>query len=332
MVAIGCLLVFASMMVGSPTYAATTLDVSGWFTAKDTAIIKAFEAENPDVKVNYRFDYGQETLLEQTLAGEGPDVMTVSWAATGDFAKAGLFTDLTPYIKVDAQELALNDIFPQALAAGQSGGIQYSLPSTLGAQGLFLNNDIFQNSGLNLPAKDWDWNEFANVAKRLTRVDSTLNKVQWGWQTNASEQSLGPCMSVVYSYGGSILSPGFGTPTFNTPQTAAGLRVLQKMAYEDGSVGGDFLNGNAAMIIRPSDTVTSWLAKVGYKWQGFALPHGSVGSALMGGAHQMGIGAGSKKKDLAWKFIKYYTGRKGQDIANQFGSVPFPTKHVQQSR
>lgn len=300
--------------------ASVTLDVSGWVEERDQAVIAAFEAEHPDIKINYRVITGNETLFVQLAAGEGPDVMTISWANIGDFMRAGLLENLSPYIKTDTREIDPDDIFAAALAGGEWNKQQYALPATLGAQGLYLNTDLFAQHGLALPPENWSWEDFARLAKRLTRVDSSGNKVQWGWQNTTD---YAPWMSVVYSYGGRLLSPGFTAPVFNTPATVAGLKMLQQMVYEDGVTGGAFLKNNVAMVIRPAETVTTWLAGVNFRWQGFLMPSGPAGRALMGGAHQLAINKASKNKAAAWTFVKYYVGKAGQKVTTQFATVPF---------
>jgi ABC-type glycerol-3-phosphate transport system substrate-binding protein len=234
-----------------------------------------------------------------------------------------MFANLSSYIKADSQEIQLDDIFAAALVPGQLNGIQYSLPDALGVQGLYLNTDLFQKSGLNLPAKNWSWEDFAATAKRLTVSDSTGKKVQWGWQNNAVASDFAQWMSIVYAYGGQVLSPGFTAPAFSTPQTVTGLKLLQKMTYQDAVIGGGFPAGTAAMMIRPAETVSSWLAKASFQWQGFPLPQGPARTALMGGAHQIAINAASRNKEAAWEFVKYYVSKSGQEVAAKFPTVPF---------
>lgn len=315
------LVVLCALIVGADVaVASTTIDFSGWVRARDEALIEAFMAERSDITVEWRNQAGNETLIVQIAAGGAPDVMTISWASVGDFMRAGLLEDLGPWIKADEREIAPNDIFPAALASGVWNNVQYSLPAVLGAQGLYLNVDLLQQAGLGVPEEDWSWDTFATMAKRLTRVDSAGNTVQWGWHRTTDYAAW---MSVIFSYGGTVLSPGFGTPAFNSPETVAGLSMLQKMVYEDRVDGGAFAKGTAAMVIRPSETVLTWLAKANFEWQGFLLPRGPARRALMGGAHQLAMNKDSKKKTAAWEFMKFYTGKAGQQVVTQVsGSVP----------
>jgi multiple sugar transport system substrate-binding protein len=313
----GLLVLIASSIVQA---APVTIDVSGWVEERDKPIIEAFVAEHPDIQINYRIVGGTEALLVQMLAGEGADVFTSSWAVVGDLMRGGMLEDLTNYIKRDAQEIKLDDIFPRALSSGMYNGVQYSLPAALGAQGLYMNVDLLQQSGLGLPSEKWTWDDFSGIAKRMTRVDSAGNKVQWGWQMTTD---YAPWMTVMYSYGGRVLTPGFGAPAFNSPETVKGLTMLQKMVYQDGVTGGAFLKNNVAMVIRPAETVTTWLANFTSKWQGFVTPQGPGGRFLMGGAHQMAINRASKNKEAAWTFVKYYTGVKGQKLTTNLASIPF---------
>lgn len=119
-----------------------------------------------------------------------------------------------------------------------------------------------------------------------------------------------------------MLSPGFDTPVFYSPETVAGLSLFRRMVVEDRSAGGAFRNANVGMVIRPAETVRTWLADVQFKWQGYVLPQGPAGRALLGGAHQLAISKDSKNKEAAWEFVKFYTGPQAQRIAAEFSTVP----------
>lgn len=132
-------------------------------------VIKAYEAANPNVKINYvkqaKEDY-RERLTSSLAKGDGPDIFTIhnSWVP---MFKQEL--DLMPATVMDSSTFSTT-FYPVAVSdlVTQSGPV--AVPTEYDGLALFVNNDIFTNAGKSFP-KTWD--DLRQTAIDLTVRDET---------------------------------------------------------------------------------------------------------------------------------------------------------------
>lgn len=106
------------------------------------ALVKGFQAANPDVKVKLNvFDHeGYKTSIRNFLTGEAPDLAT--WYAgnrMAPFVNAGLFEDVTD---LWAKE-GLNDALKSASSSMTISGKKWGIPYTYYQWGVYYRKDIF---------------------------------------------------------------------------------------------------------------------------------------------------------------------------------------------
>lgn len=117
------------------------------------AVVKGFEAANPDVKVKVNtFDHeGFKTSIRNFLSAEAPDVVT--WYAgnrMAPFVNAGLFEDVSD---VWAKE-GLGEKLKSADASMTINGKKWGVPYTYYQWGIYYRKDIFAKLGIAEP-KTW---------------------------------------------------------------------------------------------------------------------------------------------------------------------------------
>jgi len=117
------------------------------------AVVKGFEAANPDVKVKVNtFDHeGFKTSIRNFLSAEAPDVVT--WYAgnrMAPFVNAGLFEDVSD---VWAKE-GLADKLKSADASMTINGKKWGVPYTYYQWGIYYRKDIFAKLSIAEP-KTW---------------------------------------------------------------------------------------------------------------------------------------------------------------------------------
>jgi multiple sugar transport system substrate-binding protein len=127
------------------------------------ALVKGFEAANPDVKVKVNtFDHeGYKTSIRNFLTAEAPDLAT--WYAgnrMAPFVNAGLFEDVSD---VWAKE-GLNDSFKSAGASMTMNGKKWGLPYTYYQWGVYYRKDIFAKLGI---AEPKTWKELLAACAKL---------------------------------------------------------------------------------------------------------------------------------------------------------------------
>ena len=147
-------------------------------------VIRDFQAQNPGISVSYRQfsleDYERE-VINALAGGTGPDVWMIhhTWlpkhidklTPTPEKIK-GLDRPLITFRDFQDQfvDVAVNDL--------TAGGQIYAMPLYTDTLALYYNRDLFNSAGITVPPKNWD--EFNDVVKKLTRIDSSGNIVRSG--------------------------------------------------------------------------------------------------------------------------------------------------------
>lgn len=155
---------------GLPIETTAPTEVTWWGLWEDENVVGPLMAEyeqaNPNVKINYikqsHIDY-RERLINSLARGEGPDIFRFhnSWVPMlrseldpmpSDVMSASQFAQ--SYYKVAASDLT-------------SGPSIVGIPLEIDGLGLYVNEDMFSQAGLSYPET---WPEFERAAKQLTTV------------------------------------------------------------------------------------------------------------------------------------------------------------------
>jgi len=108
------------------------------------ALIKQFEAANPDIKVRQTtFPYAdyQTKVAAAIPAGEGPEIVQLFYGWLAQYMKAGLLQKL-PADAFDAAEID-RDFFP-IVRNMKIDGQYYALPTAVRSLALFWNKKLFR--------------------------------------------------------------------------------------------------------------------------------------------------------------------------------------------
>lgn len=157
--------------IGFPCDSYWNVPGENYYTFIDAAIEK-FEAEHPNVKVEYtsgiRVEDYTEWLSGQYLLGQEPDVMVILPENLVIFSDTASLRELDPFMKQDP-EADLSGFYPAALQAGADKGKQYALPLECVPQMMFINKTLLQKEHIRIPDNDWTWDEFYSLCEQLTR-------------------------------------------------------------------------------------------------------------------------------------------------------------------
>jgi len=295
-------------------------------------IIKAFEQEYPGIEVVYHSysgaDITENLKLETNLLAGGSNVdvyFTYTTQALSKRIKGKMAMDLSDLCERDHFDMTAN--FTENVEKFYYDGRPYAVPTTVGKMGIILNKDMFDAAGISVP-EDWDFEEFREICRKLTRGEGEdkVFGVYWNTGDNPSEALL---HLVLPTLGGDPLyKEGGQESNMDDPVIAQALSLLDvtmnvdKTApdYKESeirklSMADMFFNERCAMTVGvwlledakntqtyPHDFVTAFAPWPVADKEQRNYTQGSFGGHLS-------INPGSQKVEEAWTFIKWYATR-----------------------
>jgi multiple sugar transport system substrate-binding protein len=287
------------------TFAESGLGSEGQQTQK---AINAFEAANPNIKVNIQvLSSDSTTYLSQLehdfISGSTtPDVFESDVTYPAKFAQAGWVLSLAQFSP------NMGQFFPHEVAAGTFNGTNYAVPWFDNPEGLYYRTDLIKTPPTS-PA------QVVSDAQAALKADPKL-KEGIAFEADKYEGAITAFLTVDSAFGGT-LDPN----NVNTPGNVAALSWLHDAIYkyhiaptavtgwQEGQVEQEFVSGYAAFSINypfVESLATSPPVKGHVGYIPFpAGPGGTPGSAL--GGEMLAINAKTAHAQAAWKLIEYLT-------------------------
>lgn len=284
-------------------------------------IIESFEKNNPGITIRTEVFPWKEIspkLIVASSSGRGPDVTMVETDLAEKLARGKILEPLDRYIATSDPKLRDDLYHPETRIFD---GKTYSLNVWTNGSALFYRKDLFEKANLK-PPRTLD--ELVAAAKTLTvDVNGDGRIDQWGFaEGTARSQPFAhrTVFPLIWAQGGSIVAPD-GKAVFNSP---AGVKAVQwfvdlvkvqkvmppdivNLTYDERLQG--FMAGKYAMVIEGLHRYQST--------QSSPVVKGKVGLAYIPSwdgkkpaptpvtGWDIGIGANSKQKDAAWKFVMH---------------------------
>ncbi len=261
-------------------------------------VLTRFEAENDGVDVIVDVVPYQailENLPIQLAAGSGPDMAKVT--DLGGLSQ--YYLDLAPYVDRGYWESSFGDTLSWYRGADGGDAIN-GMHSQLTITGAFVNATLFEQAGVEMPADDATWEEWAEAASAVAEATDTPFPMALD---RTGHRFAGPAIS----YGASILSED-GTPSLSDEGFAAftaqfvewnndGTMARDVWAGQGGATYQDaaqeFINGELVFYYSGSWQVGRMDEQVGdfFDWQVVGSPCGPAGvcSGMPGGAGIVGF-------------------------------------------
>ena len=288
--------------------------------------VKTFMDRNPDIEVRMStWDWANfhDKLLASTIGGLAPDVFKADVYYMPDYIDAGIAVNLEPYLKRDKMDLSSWYQFTLQPVTNRLDGKLYGFPSNWGGLMYFANRDYFTQNGLPVPNDGWSWEQFVQDLSKMRKDTNGDGKFErfgagvsyWCWWAWA------------YTNGGSILSKDARKVTMDTPQIGEAMKFVMdhmkgwRVASPDNA--GDWESGRQGMTTMWTHTVQTIKPK--FPVSIIEFPYGKSRTYTMKG-DCMAIHAGSKKKDAAWKFMKWYLSEEFQAMQMKTGLAPIQRK------
>ncbi len=149
-----------------------TLSYADWGNQEiNQVLIDAFMEKYPHITVELRTDIGGSggqftgNLINAMAAGLLPDVFAIDNVPTG-YAN-GMLLDIKEYWDNDEETQYVYDNIAET---GIFGGKRYAMPSFQFIKGIYINISLFEAYNIDLPEKDWTYDEFIALAREIRQV------------------------------------------------------------------------------------------------------------------------------------------------------------------
>ena len=309
-----------------------TLTVTTWDNAispQFTATVEAFEKKFPNVTVEMidttANEYDNKLAVVLAAAAADPDVIFVKDAGTlNAMAEKKQILSLDEYIQKDAVDLS---IYKSTVEQLQVGGANYSLPFRLDWYVVYYNKDLFDAAGVNYPTGDITWEEYEELAGKLTSGDGS-EKV-YGAHIHTTEGSV--TNWAVQDGQNTVVAKDY---TFFKPYYEWAIRMQDADVVQDFATlkttnihySSVFQNQQAAMM-----TMGTWFiptlmkeqaaGNVDFNWGITRIPHSSTSTpgATVGSITPVAISATTDVPDIAWEFVKFASSEETANILAQQG-------------
>jgi ABC-type sugar transport system permease subunit/ABC-type glycerol-3-phosphate transport system substrate-binding protein len=305
---------------------------------------ESFERENPGISIKrewYVGDYGPKLQLV-LITGKAADIILMDDEIFPRYSERGYLENLRPYIMREsdeiekglARELRYIDVpeaerdpnfdreyLPTALESFNYRGFQGGLPWDGNANLVYYNKDLFDKEGIPYPAKDWTWDDFREIAKKLTkdydgdgRIDQFGTNIGFGWLGFEPH---------AWSWGGDILNEDRTKSVIQEPRSVEAAQFIYDMKMKDRSIAWSgemegfnaevqILTGRVGMVPAMSYMIPA-LNRVpdAMRWDIALMPIGPYGdryTRVTWDGISIYAHADQEKKEIAWRFIKHIVG------------------------
>ena len=140
------------------------------------AMVAAFEAENPDVKVDVEtgsFDNYHTVLQTQIAGNDAPDAFELRFENFVNYANNGSLADLGTFAAADS-DYDSAAYYQAALDAFVIDGTQYAFPESYSTVVLYYNKDLFDKAGVEYPTDDWRWQDERSAAEAIAALSDDV--------------------------------------------------------------------------------------------------------------------------------------------------------------
>jgi multiple sugar transport system substrate-binding protein len=273
----------------------------------DEILIPAFEAENPDIKVQsvlVPYDQFRRKLLIALSGGTAPDLARVDILWVPELADQGALANM--------DELWTDfDVFlPGPLSTNLYNGSHYGLPLDTNTRVLVYNKAMFEEAGVAEPPSTME--DFLTACEQIKASGQEkycfADGGTYAWAVNPW----------IWSFGGDVTDPDITTTDgyFNGPETVAAYQFL-KDAVDDGYLHPGILGGGVdawggfgqdqiAMLLEGPWFPALFEGQFPDKEYGLALmPAGVGGSVSVVGGEDIVLFQQSQNKAAAIRFLEY---------------------------
>lgn len=278
------------------------------------AIMDEFEAQNPDIKVNLvsgPFSSTHDQLVTGAATGTLSDVVGLDGAWVSELVDQGALLPLDDYI--DSGNLPREDIAAPVSVNGDT----YMMAITTFVYYLFVNNDILEEAGVEIPATR---SEFLEAGKKITNPDENVYSWIFPFSLLYPSASQDQLMTWVWANGGRMLDEN-GNPNLVGNQEIidvlqfildcynAGIMSPGVLSKQSQDMTDEFATERAAFMVNGLSLVSTLRDRnpdLDFSVAPMPVADDFTGtSGLMYAPWGVGVSASSEHPDEAWRLVEY---------------------------
>ncbi|MBL8056686.1 MAG: sugar ABC transporter substrate-binding protein [Anaerolineales bacterium] len=299
-------------------------------------MVRAFEAANPDIRVDARHYPNAEYLAQVSAmlaSGDPPDVGYLFETHAAEWASQGKVLDLTDVFHSDPDLAARLPETYYYFAPGRTLGTSTASEIVL----LFYNRAVFDRAGLPYPParaeEAWTWDEFVAVARQLTVDVNGRHPGEPGFDPD-QVQTYGVSFDkdfwygyfpFIYSNGGAVVDEAGRQLLLDSPAAVEAVQRLADLMWVDGVMptperqshlpASDALlqTGQLAMDIRGQWKLLDYASLQGLDLGVAVLPKFKEPRTVILGSPTV-IFAGTRDRAAALKFYKFHNDPRAVDL------------------
>ena len=310
---------------------AATFNFTGWEGPGEVdkfllAFDEFFNANYPNIQQipNTGVAWGDywTTLPAQLAGGAEIDMAWMHDSRNDTFAENGWLLPLDEYLAACPPPGWPEKFVSTQIDAFNYQGVQYAFPYDWAPGGFYINVDLFEAAGLELPTEETTWDEVLEMAIALTEdTDGDGTNDIWGMGNLASPgRGGGGLYWIVKSFGGDYWNEEITESRLNDEGTIAGLQFVADLIWEHGvhptadavaatGFGSEllFANGNVAIHYALNDAASRMeeLIADDFNWTLAPTPTGPAGRYQFVGGSAFAIPTSATQPDLAYELIRY---------------------------
>jgi multiple sugar transport system substrate-binding protein len=243
-----------------------------------------------------------DKLVIQVADGKSPDLINIAMEGTRLAASKSLLSPLGPYLGTGGVQSLLARMPPVLKTAFTVGGKLYGVPNGWQTMAIYYNTKIFAEHHIAPPDPDWTWDDFLQIAQRLTTGGVMGFGLPWGffqlhpwWLTN----------------GGYPVTADYTKPNLTDPAVVEAVTFVHdlvrvhKVSPDTTSVDvyAGFAAGKYAMIGAGNWPLAGWVQAGFTDYAAVPWPKKKSHTTVVGGA-AWGISPHASNPSLAWQALE----------------------------
>lgn len=245
-------------------------------------------------------DY-QKQLTLGLASGELPDIVIMDGCSMAAFVKLGLLADISN------ADIKWDDYIKGPMESSMLDGKHYGIPFCTNCTALIYNKDIFDKEGIPYPDENTTWDDFRELARKLTKNGVT----GFGNAATNSDEGTFQCLQWIYTAGGSYKDINGGVDALRLMQEMIkeGIWTAESINWTQADVNYNFMGGSLAMEQNGPWQVPVFASSApNLRYGVTVLPkrnkNAPQATSILGGENMGVVKKGNTTRAIA--FLKYY--------------------------